>query len=139
MHDWPLVHLDDGFRGWWPIAECTVRPLGVVVFSPGFDYDLSLSHRVEQFTVQQLVREPGVEALHIAVLPTAAQFDKGGLRTDCCDPITNRPGNELGAIVAAHKCRRPSQNEEIGESVDHVGRVQLLLHPDRQAFPAEFI
>lgn len=114
-----------------------MQSLGVEVFSPSFDDDMSLSQRVEQITVQQLVPESGVEAFRIAVLPRATRFDDCGLRTDSCDPISNCFRNELWVVVASDICRRPSQNEEIGQNIDDVGRVQLPLHPDRQVFPAE--
>ena len=42
---------------------------GVVVAPPLFDQDLGFAQRVEDLTVQQLVPEPCVEALAVAVLP----------------------------------------------------------------------
>src|SRR5215213_5397230 len=44
----------------------------VVMPSPAFDDDLSLLQGVEDLSIQQLVSEPGVERLHIPVLPRRA-------------------------------------------------------------------
>ena len=52
VHDQPLIHWDDGFRGRRAVAQCTVRSLRVVVFPPFFDDDLRLLQGVEDFTVQ---------------------------------------------------------------------------------------
>ncbi len=137
MHDWPLVHLDDGFWCGRAVTQSTVGPFRVVVFPPSFDDDLGFSERVEDFTVQQLVSEPGVEALYIAVLPRASRLDIGGLGANGCNPIPNRLSDELGAIIASHICRWPTQDEQVGQSVDHISRVQLSLDPDRQALPTK--
>ncbi len=51
VHDRPGVHGNDGFRGWWAVAQGTVRSLRVVVFPPFFDDDLRLFQGVEDFAV----------------------------------------------------------------------------------------
>ena len=112
---------------------------GVVVLSPSFDDDLRLSQRVEDFPVQQLGSKPRVEALDIAVLPGASRLDEGRLRADRLDPGPDVLGDELWAVVASDERRGASQDEQVGERVDHVGRVQLPLHLDRQAFPAGLV
>ena len=86
MHDWPLVHLDDGFRRWRAIAQSPMWSFGVVVFPPFFDQDLCFAQAVEDFTVQELVSEPGIEAFAITVLPRAAWFDVSRLRAHSLDP-----------------------------------------------------
>ena len=42
VHDRPLAHRDDGFRGWSAVAQSTMRSLSVVVFSPLLDDGLRL-------------------------------------------------------------------------------------------------
>lgn len=69
MHDWPWVHVDDGFRRRWAVAQGTVRSFRVVVPPSLFDQDLSLAEAVEELTVEQLVAEAGIEALAVSVLP----------------------------------------------------------------------
>ena len=69
MHDWAGFHWDDGFGSRWAVAQCTVRSLGVVVFPPLLDQDLSLTQAVEDFTVEQFIPHPPIEAFAISVLP----------------------------------------------------------------------
>lgn len=121
MRDWPLVHLDDGFWGRWAVAQGTVGSFCVVVFPPSFDDDLCFSEREEDLPVQQFVSEPRIEALDIAILSGRSRLDVGCLGTDSCDPVSDRLGGELGASVASNICRWPSQDEQIGQGVDHIG------------------
>ncbi len=99
MHDWPWVHLDDGFRGWWAVAQSTVGAFGVVVFPPLFDQDLGFSQTVEDFTVQELIPESGVEAFAVSVLPGRAWFDVSRLRADGFNPILHGLSNELRTVA----------------------------------------
>ena len=69
LHGRPLVYRDDAFRRWRPISQRAVRPDGVVVDAPLLDQDLGIPQAVEDFTIQQFVPEPGVEAFAVAVLP----------------------------------------------------------------------
>lgn len=39
----------------WALAQCTVWPLGVVVFPPLLDQDLSLTQAVEDFAIEQFI------------------------------------------------------------------------------------
>jgi hypothetical protein len=124
VHDWSSVYWHDGFRSRRPISQGAVRPFRVVVFSPAFDDYLGFSERVEDLPVQQFVPEPSIEALDVAILPWAARLDEGGLGTNSLNPGPDILSNELRSIVAADKCRWPAQDEQVGESVDDVGRVQ---------------
>ena len=74
-------------------------PHGVVVPAPFLDDDLGLLEGVEDLAVEQLVPEPGIEALAIAVFPRRSRFDVGGLRTDGGNPVADSFGDELGAVV----------------------------------------
>lgn len=69
MHDRPLVHRYDAFGRRRPVAEGAVWSDGVVVAPPLLDEDLGFAQAVEDLALEQLVREPGVEAFAIAVLP----------------------------------------------------------------------
>ena len=75
VHERSLVHRDDGFGRWRAVAQCTVGPLCVVVFSPLFDDNLCLIEGVEDFAVQQLVPQSGVKAFAI----TVSQGDPGSM------------------------------------------------------------
>ena len=79
------------------------------MLAPGLDDDLGLGEAVEDFAVEQLVAELGVEALAVAVLPRAARFDVGGLRADGGDPVPHCRGDKLGAVVGSYVAGRPSE------------------------------
>ena len=51
------------------MAQRTVWPLRIVVFSPRFDDDPGFVPSVEDFTVEQLIPESGVEASAVTALP----------------------------------------------------------------------
>ena len=46
--------------------------------SPGFDEDLGFLEGVEDFSIQELVAQPRIEALDVAVLPRRTGLDEGG-------------------------------------------------------------
>ena len=116
-----------------------MRSLGVVVFAPLFDHDLGLPEGIKYLPVEQLVAEAGIEALDIAVLPGRAWLDVSGFGADGSDPIPDGFGNELRAIVGPNVGWYAAQDEQVGQHIDHVDRVEFALHPDRQAFPAMLI
>src|SRR4028118_812715 len=97
------------------VAERGVRADLVVVTPPALDHDLGLAQAVKDLAVEQLVAEPGVEALHVPVLPRAARGDVGGPGTDRRDPFLDRLGRALGAVVGADVARHAAQDEEIRE------------------------
>ena len=99
MHDRPLFHLDDGFRGWWAVAQSTVWSLRVVVFPPFFDQDLGFAQAVEDFAIEELVPEAGIEAFAVSVLPGAAWFNVCGLRANSLDPVLDGLSNKLRPVV----------------------------------------
>jgi hypothetical protein len=49
-------------------------PHRIVMAAPALDHDLRLAERVEDFSIQQLVSESGIEALDVAVLPRRARW-----------------------------------------------------------------
>jgi len=69
------------------------------MLAPAFDDDLRLAHRMEDFAVDQLVAQTGIERLDIAIIARAARRDIGGLRTNRRDPLLHNFGDELRAIV----------------------------------------
>jgi hypothetical protein len=46
-----------------------MRPLSIVMPPPLLDDDLGFFEAIEDFPIQKLVTEPGVEALAVSVLP----------------------------------------------------------------------
>ena len=61
------------------------------------------------------------------------------LGSDRRNPVPNSLSNELRAVVRPDVGRNAAQDEQVRQRIDYVCRVQLALHPDRQAFPAVFI
>jgi hypothetical protein len=104
------------------------------VASPTLDDDLGLTQSVENLAVEQLIAKAGIEALDVAVLPGATPLDVGGLGTDSRDPVLHRLGDELGSVVGADVSGDAAQDEEVGQNVDHIDRLELAGDTDRQAF-----
>ena len=112
---------------------------GIVMPPPTLDDDLRLPERVENLPVQQLVSEAGVEALDVSVLPRTARRDIGRLGADRADPLPQGFGDELGPIVRTNVPRHAAQDEEVGQHVDHINRLQPPGHADRQALVRELV
>src|SRR5262249_44128778 len=103
---------------------------------PALDDHLGLAER-EDFAVEQLVAQAGVEALDVAVLPGAAPLDVSGLGTDNPDPFLYCLGEELRSVVGPDVSGNALQDEEVGQNVDHIDRLELAGDTDRQAFMGE--
>ena len=76
-----------------------MRTHRVVVAAPVFDHNLGLLQCVEDLAVEQFIAQLAVEALAIAILPRTARLDVSGLGSDGGDPIPERLGDELRAVV----------------------------------------
>src|SRR5258708_16372933 len=111
----------------------------VVVASPALDDDLGLAQSVENLAVEQLIAKAGIEALDVAVLPGAAPLDVSGLGTDGRDPVLHRLGDELWSVVGADVSGNAAQDEQIGQNVDHIDRLELAGDTDRQTFVGELV
>ena len=66
---------------------------------PAFDHDLRLLERIEDLALEQLIPEPGIEALDEPVLPWAAGRNVSGLDSHSRHPVLDGFGGELRAIV----------------------------------------
>lgn len=106
---------------------------------PLFDQDLCLAEIVEDLSVQQLVAEAGVEALAIAILPRRSGLDISRFRPNGADPIPNGQGDKFQAIVGTNEGGNAKQDEQVGQCIDGICRVQPAPHPDRQTFAAELV
>src|ERR1044072_914389 len=96
-------------RGWRLVAQRGMRAHRVVVPSPALDDDLCLAQRVEDLAIEQLVTQPGIERLDVAVLPRRARGDVGRLGADARDPGLDRLGHELGSVVGSDVTRDAAQ------------------------------
>jgi hypothetical protein len=129
----------EDLRRWWPVPNRSMRTKSVVMSPPAFDDDLSLFQGVEDLTIEEFVGEAGVEGLDIAVLPRAARGNIRGLGANSFNLVLHGLRDELGAIVRTNVARHAAQDEQVGEDVDHIGRVELSRDPDREAFPGELV
>jgi hypothetical protein len=122
-------------------ADSAARHAGgpCVVPSPRLDYDPSLPQTVEDLAIEQFIAQAGVEALDIAVLQGTSRRDIGRPCADRGDLVLHGLGNKLRAIDGADIARHASQDEEIGQHVDHVDRLQPAGDPDAQTFMGIFI
>ena len=75
-------------------------PEGVVLPAPAVGQALGLSHRGEQFSVEEFIPEPAVEGFSKAVLPWRAWLDVSGGCAAVLAPSSERVGNELRPVVA---------------------------------------
>ncbi len=72
---------------------------------------------IEDFQVQQLVPEPGVEALAVAVLPGAAGLDEQRPDAQAAEPGPQRLGAEPWAVVRADVPGRAAGHEQLGQKL----------------------
>jgi hypothetical protein len=109
----------------------------VVVFPPISRSHSGLPQAFEFFHGQELVAEPAVEALGVAVLPRASWFDVERLHTDMGQPFPDRQSDELRSIVTANRDWDTSANEEFGQGVDHIfrGDASIDLPPPKTMDP----
>src|SRR5262249_20243531 len=89
------------------------------------DDDLGLAQGVENLAVEQLIAKACVETLDVAALPGAAPLDVGGLGTDNRDPVLHRLGEELRSVVGPDVSGNAPQDEQVGQNVDHIDRLEL--------------
>jgi len=77
----------------------------VILVAPAFKDDLRFEQAAEEFPVEALVAQLVMEALDVAVLPWAAGFDIDGFYLLLFEPVLDRVGDELRAIVTAQVAR----------------------------------
>jgi hypothetical protein len=111
----------------------------IVVAPPALDDDLGLAQSVEDLPVEQLIAKAGVEALNVAVLPRAASLDVSGLGSDNRDPFLHGLGDELRSVIGPDVSGNAPQDEEVGQNVDHIDRLELAGDTDRQTFVGELV
>jgi len=116
-----------------------MRPHGVVVTTPAFDDDLRFPQRVEDLAIEQLVAQARVETFDKAVLPRTARRDVGGLCSDGADPLLHRLGNELRAIIGTDMPGNAAPDEQVGEHIDDIDRLEPTRYLNGQTFVGKFV
>jgi hypothetical protein len=86
--------------------------------APVFDQHAQFFHRVEDFTVQELVPQFRVEAFAVAVFPRAPWFDVSRFGSRAGEPLAQIPGHELGAVVGAKMLRHTFGHHHVGQRFD---------------------
>lgn len=114
-------------------------PDGVVVLTPLLDEDLGLLEGGEDLPVEQFIPEACIEAFDIPVLPWRAWGDVGGLGANGSDPVFDDPGDELGAVIRPDILWRSAQDEQIRQSIHHIGGVEPPINPQHQGLPGELV
>ncbi len=116
-----------------------MRPELVVVPSPTLDKHICLLERVEDLSIQQLVSELSVEALVVAVLPRAPRLDEERFHIDPAEPLTDRLGGELRAVVGADVIRWAAVCEQVREKVQHIVCADPTGDQDGETFPGVLV
>ena len=121
-------------------------PHRVVVPPPTLDEHLGLQERVELLSGQELVAEPAVEALAIAVLPRAAWFDEQGFHANLGEPLTHLLGRKLRTAgtdaqrwSAVDELGSPSHGKQVTQDFHNLPGGERSSNLDRQALASEFV
>jgi hypothetical protein len=88
--------IDSRSRG--SVTQRRVWPHRVVVDAPALRQDPDLLHRVEDFTVQELIPQFRVEGFTVAVFPRAARFDVSRFGSRASEPLAQISGDEFGPL-----------------------------------------
>jgi hypothetical protein len=101
-----------------PIAQATVRPLRIVLLTPGLQDDRRLVPVREEFPVQALVAEAAVEAPPVGVLPGAPRVDgdrliRSGTK---CEALGDPDRARVRRIRPGNKIRPGSKNRGSGQA-----------------------
>ncbi len=97
-----------------------MRPFGVVSVPPVSDQDHGLGQVPELGEREQLVAHAGVVRLDERVLPGRARLDVARVRPFAGAPVPERPGDHLGAVVAAQVLGRPAVGYESFQDLDQI-------------------
>lgn len=77
----------------------------VVLVTPLLDQRPGLQEVAEEFAIQDLVPESGIEAFDVGVLPGRSRLNVLGLCPERFEFFPERPGNELRTVVRADEVR----------------------------------
>ena len=98
-----------------------------------------IGQAVEQFQVQAFVPQAAVEALIDAILPRLAWFNIRRLDLLFRQPVLDRRGNELRAVVTAEILRKAMEEKQKLQDFDHLRRRDRIVHVRLIAFPRELV
>jgi hypothetical protein len=110
-----------------------------VIFFPGRGELPRRRQVLEHFGGQELIAEPAVEALGVTVLPRRSWLNVQGLNCHLREPALDRPGDELGTVVAADMLGHAAHGEQLGQCVDDVLAGDAAIDLEAQTLPCVFI
>ena len=116
-----------------------MESLFVEVVALGFNRTPGIGQAVEQFQVQTFIPQAAIEAFVDPVLPRLARLDVGRLDLLLGQPLLDRRGNELRAVVASQIAGTTMPQEQTLQNFDHLGRRDRIIHVRFQAFPCELV
>lgn len=102
--------------------------------APLLDHDPRFLEAVEDLAVEQLVPEPAVEGLVVAVLPRGARLDEERGNAKLLGPGPDRRRGELRAVVGADVFRHAAGEHDVGQGLDDRVAPETSLDLERQAF-----
>ena len=70
--------------------------------------------------ITELVAKLAVEGLVVAVLPRTARCDMEGLHCDPAEPVSDRLGGELAAVIRADVIGCTMADKELGQDLQHI-------------------
>src|SRR5262245_14894986 len=94
-------------RRWRAVAQRTVRPDRVVLLLPLLAQHPRLQQAGELLALQQLIPQPAVERLGVAILPRCPRLDVQRPDARPRQPGPQRLGNQLRPVVAAQMTGEP--------------------------------
>ena len=117
------------------VAQRTVWANLVIVFLPGFCLLPRGSQVFKHLTVHELVPDTAVETLGVSILPRTARFDIQCSHADLLQPVANRLGQELTAVVTAKVLRHAVSSEQLRQLVNYILAGDVPVHLQGQALP----
>jgi hypothetical protein len=66
-------------------------------------------------------------------------LDVGSFRTNSSNPIPDFLRDKFRAIVGTNELRRPTQDEQVGQGIHDIRRVEFPFHADHQRLSGELI
>src|ERR1700722_9754931 len=111
-----------------------MRPVMVVILFPLLGQPLRSGQALKHLQRQELVPEPAVEALGVAVLPRTSRLDVQRLDIHPTQPAPDCSRDELGAVVRADTLRHAAHPKQLGQRVDHILARDAASHLQGQTF-----
>ena len=123
---------------WALQAQGSVRANVVVVIAPVCEDDAGFAQCVEQLSVEALDPEAAVETLGITPAlagPGTSRINVYRFDIVFTQPVLNRSGDELRAVVASDVFGRSIHRDRFLEQPEHIGRLDGSVRVDAVALP----